>query len=333
RYDEVSHAFKVGRPPAEPQGLSIREVDLHGDPPCTRPVLTWMPVAGAYSTAREGQPVADIGYKIVKGAKNELGDIVWDEVGVIYPEPYDTSYVDDAWSPGGTDLYYGLSALNAFGESSQVVVVQPAIPSPPADPRVTLGGTVTWDLVEGATGYKIYALWNDMRMSTLAVDPAFEIYAEGTRAKFTLPEDPDYPQGLLTDPLYAFFVTSLNGTREGPLVSFTFAAAVPQPFDLSIAAVGTYTVSVTASWARIEPAEQYRLYAKDEYGAERTVATIDASASVGGTYFIPDLAALVPRSYSYWFAVSALIGDEESLKSDWKSDSGSESGPGVYIGS
>ena len=332
RYDDVTHDFKIGRPPAAPEGFSIVEVDLHANPNRYNPVLTWQPVAGVYSTSRESQPVAEFGYKLVNGVKNEVGEIVWNEAGAVYLEPYDTSYVDIDWSAGGSDLYYGLSALNAFGESPRAEVVQPALPLPPVDPRVTLGGTVTWDLVEGATGYTIRALWNDMQMHTLAVDPVFETYAEGTRAKFTL-TDPDYPPGLLTDPLYAFFVTSLNGSREGPLGSFTFAAAVPQPFGLSIASTGTYDVTVTASWDRIEPAEQYRLYAKDEYGVVTAVATIDALASAGGTYFIPDLAVVVPRSYSYWFAVSALIGGEESQRSDWKSDSGSESGPGVYLGS
>lgn len=107
---------------------------------CPGNTVTWNPVAGALS------------YALYRGAACGTADTTLS--GVTSP------YLDDA-APRGTAVYYWVEGVNACGPgtaSACATATRPAPPLPPAN-VVAAGScsavTVSWDPVQGATGYTL----------------------------------------------------------------------------------------------------------------------------------------------------------------------------------
>lgn len=171
----------------------------------TAPELSWGAVSGATSyTVYRGE---------TSGSETSLATNLTS-----------TTYEDDA-ALAGVTYFYTVTATDSSGESPQsneVSIVAPGLSSYPTNIVATASTTtgeidLTWDAVQGATGYNIYQTDSSTDSSPLSTS-AIATDVSGTSYSVT---------GLTTGTTYYFTVSTVNANGEGTQSGLTAGVAAP----------------------------------------------------------------------------------------------------------
>lgn len=250
-YSSASATSGVKVVPQVPQSLKAVSLGYN------RVKLTWASVRGAdgyiayYATAKEGP------YTLIK---NYIKDT---EASL---SPLDT----------GTTYYFRIRsfAATSFGNVASAAcdpVSAKPVPSAPASVSAVSAGagsvTVTWEAVEGATGYTVY------RSGFLGI-----LFPEiGSTADTTYTDT-----GLTTGSIYnykvkAYFTTVEEKNIYGPSSAAAQAKPVPSAPDPS--AVPVTVDAIEISWQAVDGASGYELYVSDSEGGTYTLLNNSADLS------------------------------------------------------
>ncbi len=178
----------------------------------------------------------------------------------------------------GTPYYFVVTAVNAFGESSESAEVS-ATPTPlPAKPKGSSAyagnnqAVVYCQPVNSATSYNLYYSTTTGVNTTTYTD------------KITGMTNPQTVTGLLNGTTYYFVITAVNGAGEGPTSSETSAipsATQPQPppSPAGVSATTAGATSIDVVWYTSLTATTYNVYYADSAVASTTA---DLLAEVTG---------------------------------------------------
>ncbi|MDR2692886.1 MAG: fibronectin type III domain-containing protein [Chitinispirillales bacterium] len=209
-----------------------------------------------------------------------------------------TSYTDNGLSPG-TTYYYKVSAYKGNVESSQSSYANATLDLDPPSSVSAISTSsssisVSWSLVNGATGYRVYR-------STSFSGSYYEI-ATRTSSSTSYTDN-----GLSPGTAYYYKVSAYNSNVESsqsyPPASAT--TSLPPPSDVS--ANSTSSSSISVSWSSVSGVTGYRVYRSTI--ADGTYSYIGSTSSTSHTDN-----GLSPGT-TYYYKVSAYNGDVESSKS------------------
>lgn len=265
-YSPASATAGVKVVPQVPQSLKAVSLGYN------RVKLTWDSVKGAdgyiayYATAKDGP------YTLVQ-------NYIKDTEATFSPLDTGVTYYFRIRSYAVTTLYG--SAVSA---ACPPVSVKPVPAAPVAVTAVSAGAgsvTVTWDAVEGATGYTVY------RAGFLGI--LYNDIASTSETTYT-------DTGLTTGSIYnykvkAYFTTEQNENIYGP--SSAAAQARPVPSAPVPATVPVTADAIEISWPAVDGASGYEIYVSDSEGGAFTLLNNSADA----TFIHAPVATGVPYYY------------------------------------
>ncbi|GHV21796.1 hypothetical protein FACS189494_07670 [Spirochaetia bacterium] len=206
----------------------------------------------------------------------------------------DTVYTDTGLSVE-TEYFYQVSSLNVIGEGDRCAAasfVAPAIPAPVGLKAVVKSATsieVSWNAVEGASGYKLYASESGSSYYTLAT-PAAATYTH---------------TGLSTGATYYYKVSALAGDSVESVQSAVVSAtiAVPAaPANLTVTPLSSSSLQI--SWDPVPGAVMYSVYQRADGGTPSSSNIISSTSSTTFTN-----TGLYPfRRYDYKVSATNEIG-------------------------
>jgi hypothetical protein len=181
----------------------------------------------------------------------------------------------------GTTYYFVVTAVNAFGESSESSEVS-ATPIPiPAKPKGSSAysgdneAVVYCQPVDSATSYNLY-------YSTTT-----GVTTTSYTGKITGMTNPQTVTGLLNGTTYFFVITAVNAAGEGPISSEAIAtpsATQPQPPPSPSGVLVTAGIaSITVDWFTCYTATTYNIY----YAASGSITTAELLAQGPGVTVVP----------------------------------------------
>ncbi len=195
---------------------------------------------GNYCNVVFGASSYNIYYADTPGVTKSTGTKITDAT-----KPYEITGLTN-----GTTYYFVVTAVNAFGESSESVEVSATpdtIPAKPKGSSAYSGNTqavVYCQPVKSATSYNLY-------YSTTA-----DVNTTNYTDKITGMTNPQTVTGLLNGTTYYFVITAVNGAVEGPISSETTAtpsATQPQPppSPAGVTATATGATTITSPGIRL----------------------------------------------------------------------------------
>ena len=206
------------------------------------------------------------------------------------------SYTDTSVSAGQA-YYYKITALSGGNRESARSTAAIAI-MPPADVRVTATNAnsvnLAWNAFSGASGYNIYRS-----------DSEDGIYSKVNTAAVTEAEFID--TGLLQDAIYWYKVSAVVDGAEGLLSGQIPASASSVPGNVRVTAKTANSVSL--AWYAISGADGYNVYRSDSENG--IYSRINTGAVTGTVFTDTDLL----QDATYWYKVSSIVDDAESLLS------------------
>ncbi|MCX6877871.1 MAG: autotransporter-associated beta strand repeat-containing protein [Verrucomicrobia bacterium] len=178
--------------------------DVHFTSSGTLYVIT-MPTAPTGVTATAGNASVGLAWNLVTGAtgysvmRSEISSGPYTEIGT----PFSVSYTDHTAS-NGVIYYYVVAATNTAGVSPPSAEVSALPIAEPAGVIATAGNAtvgLTWDPVEGATGYRVKRSETSGGPYTVLASPSAESYTDNA---------------VSNGVTYYYVVVALNSMGEGP---------------------------------------------------------------------------------------------------------------------
>jgi fibronectin type 3 domain-containing protein len=201
-----------------------------------------------------------------------------------------TSYTDTQLSPG-TTYYYKVSAYNSTGESAQSSSSSATtIPAAPTNVYATYHSSVntisvSWDPVNGATGYKVYRNAN-----------AYGTYDYvGTTQSTSYTDNNSISSGTT----YYYTVSAYNASGDGPRSYESDGATTIPAAPSGVSAVfQPFSGYIAVSWSKVTGATGYKVYRNaNAYGAYDHVGTTPSTSYTDNNYISPGT--------TYYYKVSA----------------------------
>jgi RHS repeat-associated protein len=262
----------------------------------TRPVLTWLVVAGAASY--QIQVAADAAFTTILASAAGLGA---------------TSFTPSSALPQGT-LYWRVRGVDTFGQpgpysassSFQILTTPPAVPRliPVApDPTNNAQPRLAWTAVTGATSYRVQVASG----SAFAV-PLLDVTASAT--SFT-------PLAPLPEGVVSWRAASLDaaGNQSAFSTPSSFTLVLTPPPPISGLAAQRTTSGVVLSWsapATVPPYfDHYNVYrATASFSNVAGMAALDSSIHNSLTMTFTDLGATAGTAYYYAVTAVDTLGNE-----------------------
>ena len=185
----------------------------------------------------------------------------------------------------GTQYTFGVSSVNATGESPQATVSLTTVPLAPgglsSENTTATGTTILWDSTKGASSYNVYE--GSTKIATGVTATSYNV------------------TGLTASTSYTFYVTAVsNGGESAKSTALDVTTRIAPPTGVHITA--STTTSLTVSWTASTGATSYNLY---EDGSK-------VETGITGTSY--DVTGLTPGS-GYSFYVTAVNSAGESQPS------------------
>jgi fibronectin type 3 domain-containing protein len=210
-----------------------------------------------------------------------------------------TTFTDDTELQANTTYWYKVSAYNSEGESGMSAAISRATTPPAAPPdtapsnfRAASGGensiTHTWDVVNGAKGYRLYRSGNGSSYARAADLPMETSYTD---------------TGLTANTTYWYMLSALNSAGEGPQTSAVSRATAPvTPTGLSADSTAN---SVSLLWNTVPGAAGYLVY--------RSTDSINYYPQNNGIAWpAPPYPDTTDADKTYWYRVSAVNADGDA---------------------
>lgn len=225
--------------------------------------ITWEAVEGAAS------------YRLVRNDGKEFKDLA------------ETTYQDTEAEPGVKYTYtlYAVDAENVETKSENTVSATTALDATQWKSAASAGYNsvkLTWNKVDGATGYKVYRQKSDGSWKRIAVVDGALTYTD---------------KSLKTGKEYAYKVRAYyTGSKKTAHAAYTEVKKVkPVPGAPKLSSVKQSGLSAKITWKAVTGATGYKIYRKEEGGKWKLINSRQASAKKSYS----DLKVEVGKNYSY----------------------------------
>ncbi|MFB9751156.1 fibronectin type III domain-containing protein [Paenibacillus hodogayensis] len=220
----------------------------------------------------------------------------------------------------GTPYYFTVKAVNAGGDSpaSNEVSATPQVPAPgaPVLHSATAGNgqaTLTWNLVNGATGYRVFQSNTPGTYGAELGSVSGSVYSYSAT-------------GLTNGTTYYFTVKATNAGGDSPASNEVSATPqVPAPGAPILQSATAGDGQATLTWSSINGANSYKVFQSQipgTYGAElNTVGGSESSYSATG----------LTNGTTYYFTVKAINAGGESAASNELSATPQVPAPGAPV--
>jgi len=218
-----------------------------------------------------------ISWEFVSGAtgyyiyRNTTAGGTYDSVGISAT----TSYTNIDLS-SGTAYYYRVAAYNSGGIGNQSNYASAALLDAPAGVTATANSesniTVSWEFVNGATGYRIY------RSTT----------ADGTYTQIGTSYTTSYTEAGSANTTYYYKVASYNNGGVGNQSSYA-SVITPPSAPTNVRATTNSESSITVSWESVTGATGYYIYHSENYDGTYSEVGTSATNSYTNTGLLSDI--------------------------------------------